>query len=210
MSHESQHDAAVVRQSIDDPNRFSVLYEKYYKHVFRFVYRHTRNNVARAERITHDAFLDAFEHRASYEDRGVPYVAYLYTIARRILMDEQKKHRAQPLPEETIDALAEGDMPDHASFTSTDAEDIWYHIHDTLTPTEFMIMWLKYSEELSPKAIGVTMDLTRNAVYQHISRARKKLRNTHALDEFKETQFPEHDAIPHTPDWHKTKRQEIR
>ncbi|MGD2059200.1 MAG: sigma-70 family RNA polymerase sigma factor [Anaerolineales bacterium] len=71
-------------------NAFGQLYERYLDRIFRYVLsRVDQEHVA--EDITEMVFLRSFESLATYEDRGHPFSAYLYQVARNLLVDHYRQ-----------------------------------------------------------------------------------------------------------------------
>ncbi|MCW3085548.1 MAG: polymerase, sigma-24 subunit, subfamily [Bacteroidetes bacterium] len=69
-----------VQAAKSNPARFDVLYDRYYKSIFVFVYRRTGNEDLTAD-ITSQVFLKALINIRKYEYKGVPFSAWLFRIA---------------------------------------------------------------------------------------------------------------------------------
>ncbi|HEY4506125.1 MAG TPA: sigma-70 family RNA polymerase sigma factor [Candidatus Paceibacterota bacterium] len=82
----------VDRAREGDESAFGILYEEYFAPIYRFVYFQVRHKET-AEDLTQSVFLKAMEAVPSYEDKGVPFVAWLYRIARNAVIDHWKKKR---------------------------------------------------------------------------------------------------------------------
>lgn len=63
-----------------DPARFGILYDKYYKPIFVFIYRRTGQEELTAD-LTSMVFMKAMMNIQKYEYRGVPFSAWLFRIA---------------------------------------------------------------------------------------------------------------------------------
>lgn len=63
-----------------DPERFAPLYERYFVDIFRFILRRTGHRDLTAD-LTQQTFLKALLALPKYEDRGLPFRAWLYRIA---------------------------------------------------------------------------------------------------------------------------------
>lgn len=61
-----------VNAAKEDPRRFNVLYEKYFKSIYIFVYRRIGNEEQAAD-ITSLVFLKALMNIKKYEFKGVPF-----------------------------------------------------------------------------------------------------------------------------------------
>jgi RNA polymerase sigma-70 factor, ECF subfamily len=75
-----------------DADAFGVLYEQYAETIFRYVYSHLDNRLD-AEDLTEEIFLRAWRALPKYDERGLPFTAFLFRIARNSLIDyyRQKK-----------------------------------------------------------------------------------------------------------------------
>ena len=59
---------------------FAPLYNKYYPHIFRFIFKRLSDKDQAAD-ITSQVFLKAMLNIKKYQDRGFPFSAWLYRIA---------------------------------------------------------------------------------------------------------------------------------
>jgi RNA polymerase sigma-70 factor, ECF subfamily len=97
-------DSALAKRSRDgDPDAFAELYRRYLTPVYRFVFRRVGGNTAVAEDLTSQVFLDAFQGLSGYRDSG-RFVAWLFTITRRRLVDRYRKSEIDSL-EDVPEAL---------------------------------------------------------------------------------------------------------
>jgi len=69
-----------VEAAKKDPEKFSVLYNKYYNQIFTFVYRRTEDEQLTAD-ITSHVFLIALSNLEKFKPKGVPFSAWLFRIA---------------------------------------------------------------------------------------------------------------------------------
>lgn len=75
-----------------DPDAFGELYERYAKVIFRFVYAHLDNRVD-AEDLTEEVFLRVWRTLPTFREQGVPFAAYLYHVARNVLIDHYRRNK---------------------------------------------------------------------------------------------------------------------
>jgi RNA polymerase sigma-70 factor (ECF subfamily) len=82
--HKTKEDLAqeleLVEAAKKNSARFGLLYEKYYKVIFVFVFRRTGDEELTAD-ITANTFLKAMLNLQKYEYKGVPFSAWLFRIA---------------------------------------------------------------------------------------------------------------------------------
>lgn len=69
---------------------FGHLYERYLDRIFRYVRARVGEKHV-AEDITEMVFLRSFESLDTYEERGHPFSAYLYQVARNLLVDHYRE-----------------------------------------------------------------------------------------------------------------------
>ena len=96
-------DAALVTAAkAGDATAFGALYERYRDVIYRFCL--TRTGAAHdAEDLTADVFVKALRSIGSYQDRGLPFSAFLYRIARNAAIDRARTLK-QPV---SVDDLAQ-------------------------------------------------------------------------------------------------------
>lgn len=87
----SAQDAELVTQIQDgDSEAFGLLYERYVDQIFRYI-RSRVSDERDAEDLTESVFLKGYESVHDYEDRGHPYSAFLYQVARNVLVDHYRQ-----------------------------------------------------------------------------------------------------------------------
>jgi RNA polymerase sigma-70 factor (ECF subfamily) len=84
-------DGMLIRQAQGgDAQAFGALYERYAPAVFRFIYAHLDNRLD-AEDLTEDVFMRVWRSLPKYREQGVPFLAYLFRIARNALVDTYRR-----------------------------------------------------------------------------------------------------------------------
>ncbi|MEO8588530.1 MAG: RNA polymerase sigma factor [Flavobacteriales bacterium] len=76
----NEEEAGHIRAAQADPSRFAPLYDQYFVTIFRFILRRVRENDLTAD-LTQETFLKALLALPRYQDRGLPFRAWLYRIA---------------------------------------------------------------------------------------------------------------------------------
>lgn len=72
-------DALIERSRNDDSDAFAELYSRYLTRVYRFIFRRAGGDVALAEDLTSQTFLEALDNLPKYRERGC-FAAWLFTI----------------------------------------------------------------------------------------------------------------------------------
>jgi RNA polymerase sigma-70 factor (ECF subfamily) len=100
-------DATLIeRAKRGDREAFGMLYQRYVDPIYRYV--RTRVSDDRdAEDITETVFLRSFRLLNAYEERGNPYSAYLYQVARTQLVE----HYRRPEPAVSLEEAAHSREP---------------------------------------------------------------------------------------------------
>jgi RNA polymerase sigma-70 factor (ECF subfamily) len=81
---EAQDESLLVEQAKNDSEAFGLLYKKYIQKIYNYVYYRTGNHHD-AEDLTAKTFQRAMRHISRYEQRGVPFSAWLYRIAHNVV-----------------------------------------------------------------------------------------------------------------------------
>ncbi|MEW6567612.1 MAG: sigma-70 family RNA polymerase sigma factor [Chloroflexota bacterium] len=94
----------VARAQRGDVGAFGVLYQRYYKVIYRYL-RSRLSEDPVAEDMTAAVFLRSFEALDSYRERGWPFSAFLYRVAKNLLADHFRRKRPE-VPFERADLAA--------------------------------------------------------------------------------------------------------
>jgi len=101
-------DAAVIRASWDDADRFAALYDRYADQLWRYAYQRVGAHVA--EDIVADTFAAAFRRRRSYDLARPDARPWLFGILTRELANHHRAERARlrALARVPIDSTVDG------------------------------------------------------------------------------------------------------
>jgi len=86
---------AVARAKEGDREALRFLYVKYSHNIYGYVCSIVRDN-HEAEDITQHVFAKLITALAKYEDRGVPFLAWLLRLARNVAIDHRRANRVTP------------------------------------------------------------------------------------------------------------------
>lgn len=81
--------ALVLLAKAGDASAFGELYERYRDPIYRFCLART-GAAHDAEDLASDVFVKALQSLDRYQDRGLPFVAFLYRIARNAAIDRSR------------------------------------------------------------------------------------------------------------------------
>lgn len=137
--------------------------DEQYDKIYRYCYFKLKNQHL-AEDITQETFLRFFENR-SYKDTGRP-LAYLYTIARNLCIDEFRKVSTEALNEELIQDGFENKIVVAISLQQA---------MKSLTKEEQELLLLRYANEVSFTDLCKLYKKSRFALYRELSKITNKL-----------------------------------
>lgn len=173
----------IARAKSGDKEAFGRLYEEHAVRVFRHAYFLT-SEVPLAEDLTAQAFLRAMEAMPRYEDRGVPFVAWLLRITANLAINyrkAQKNGRHAQLPEtlEDDDALA---SPETCCTMKSEGDHVWQKVR-TLPLEQRQVIVMRFMDDLPYSTVAQVLGKSVGAVRVIQFRALSNLRNILRDDE---------------------------
>jgi len=155
----ARDDADFVLAARRDRAAFGGLYERYVDRVYSYHYYRTGSE-ADAEDLTARTFYQALSHLQEFEERGVPFSAWLFTIAHNLVANyhrDRSRHRTAPL--EDADAAA-APVP----FAETEDARVVRDAVANLPPERQHLILLKYVEGMTNAEIGLALNRSEGAV----------------------------------------------
>lgn len=143
---------------------FGLLYENYADRIFNYVYYRT-GNVHDAEDLTARVFQRAMKHITNYQDRGVPFSAWLYRIAHNLVANwHRDRSRKQEISiTDTMIIPAKLEHPE-TTLLRTEEQDALLNLIRDLPPDRQQLLILKFVEHYSNAEIGEIMGRSEGAV----------------------------------------------
>lgn len=137
-----------------DEAAFTELYRRYADRVYRFCLFRVRRP-ADAEDLMQQTFLRAIEALPRYEERGLPFGAWLFRIARNVVIDHERTRRDALDLDELAHAGAEpaiddetGGLADRSALLAAIAR---------LTPDQREVLGYRFFADLSARETGRLM-----------------------------------------------------
>jgi len=170
-------DAELISLAKEDKDAFGELYERYVKRIYNYVYYRTSNHHD-AEDLTAKVFMRALKHIPKYDERGVPFSAWLYRIAHNLVANwHRDRSRRKILP---LDDYSGRDTSVELPEKQTEAQEEIAHLMESIRrlPEERQqLLILKYIERLPNSQIGDIMDRTEGAIKSLYYRTLSALRD---------------------------------
>lgn len=157
-------DKLIARARQGDATAFGRLYDLYVDRVYAYT-RSRVGSVQDAEDLTEVAFMKAWEAMASYDDRGLPFTAWLFRIVRNAVIDRHRKSERQP---ESVDLVAAANVPsadavEDQVLCRLDGETIRAAMRD-LTDEQSAVLAMRFIWDMSLREVADAMGKTEGAV----------------------------------------------
>jgi RNA polymerase sigma-70 factor (ECF subfamily) len=174
---DSRSDELVTLAAAGDREAFGRLYEQHAIRVFRHAYFLT-SDVSLAEDLTAQTFLKALEAIGRYEDRGVPFIAWLLRITVNLAINHRKALKngihAQ-LPEQILDDDALS-SPEQSCTMKSEGERVWIKVRE-LPLEQRQVIVMRFMEDMAYSDVAAVLGKSIGAVRVIQFRALHNLRN---------------------------------
>ena len=157
-------ESALIEQAKTDKDAFGQLYEQYYDRIYSYIYYRT-GNAADAEDLAAKVFIRAMNHIGRYEDKGVPFSAWLYRIAHNLVANWHRDNsRRQMISiDDIVHWRVTEDSPEFAAQLMEDKAALLAAIRRLPADRQELLI-LKFVERLSNAEIGEIMGRSEGAV----------------------------------------------
>jgi RNA polymerase sigma-70 factor (ECF subfamily) len=175
---ELSDEAALALAGKGNKDAFGVLYERYVGRIYTYVYYRT-GNPNDAEDLTARVFFRAMGHIRNYQDRGLPFSAWLYRIAHNLVANWHRDNSRRPeipLDDGLLSHHPPGEHPESALVRTEEHERLLSIIRD-LPPERQQLLILKFVDHMSNAEIGQVMGRTEGAVKSLYHRTLLSLRD---------------------------------
>ena len=162
---ELSDDEAIILAGQGDKNAFSVLYQRYVKRIYNYIYYRTGSQHD-AEDLTERVFFRAMNHIHNYHNRGLPFTAWLYRIAHNLVANwhrDSHRRREVPLEDHTHTLRQGGDYPEVALVKNQEVQGLLEAIRKLPEDRQNLII-LKFVEHMSNDEIARIMGRSEGAI----------------------------------------------
>lgn len=163
-------EALLVRAAQLDTASFAPLYRHYYQRVYRYVHARCGSDEDAAD-LTQTVFLRALAALPTYRERGLPFAAWLFRIARNLATDAQRKRR----PTVDLDRMPEtlyatGANPPETAALDNERLDRLRAVVATLDSDKRELLALRFAGGLTSAEIADVVGKREGAVKRQLSR----------------------------------------
>lgn len=165
IDYKSLDENTVVELACEGDNQaFGELYERYVTRIYNYFYYRTGSNED-SEDLTARVFIRALKHIENYDNRGVPFSAWLYRIAHNLVANwhrDNSRRKIIPLDDYIVSSLP-SDAPDILAESNEQQEELLDAVRN-LPEDRQQLLYLKFVERLPNAEIGNIMDRTEGAI----------------------------------------------
>jgi len=167
-------DSDLIAASLDDPNRFGEIFDRYSRRVFGYVVRRVPREDAAD--LTGDVFLRAFRIRHKYDLERSEALPWLFGIATNVIGEYLRKRTRRLRIGLRPDTSADPPVDDIAA-ARADAAKAWPVLERTLQslkPRDRSVLVLYAIEDLSYREISEALNVAEGTVKSRLNRARSQ------------------------------------
>jgi RNA polymerase sigma factor (sigma-70 family) len=170
-------DAAVIRASLADPDRFALIYDRYAAMLYRYAYQ--RVGPGTADDVVAEAFLAAFRGRATYDLDRQDARPWLFGILTREVAAHRRREQAhfRALARTTHDTVQESPADQVAARVVADAaRGPLAAALAGLPPRDRDVLLLVAWGQLGYDEVAEALNIPQGTVGSRLNRARRKVR----------------------------------
>lgn len=164
MSSSRDRELDLVRRAAADKDAFGEIYEQYVRRIYNYIYYRTGNHHD-AQDLTARVFYRALNHIADFEDRGVPFSAWLYRIAHNMVANWHRDRSRRPIvPLENVILPEKGSVHPEKEAIAREEQAKLLEAVSRLPSDRQQLVLLKFIDRLSNAQIGEIMGRTEGAI----------------------------------------------
>ena len=153
---------------------FGELYQRYLDPIYRYIRIRVAEDII-AEDLTELVFLRAFEALRRYKERGKPFSAFLYQVARNLLVDHYRQQKRE-VPLEAADDMAVTDSTIDEHVMRSERIEMLQRVMVDLRPDYQEVIRLRVILALPTATVAEWMGRSEGAVRVLLHRALNSMR----------------------------------
>lgn len=162
MEQEVDLEQLVARARRGDADAFARLYENLAPRIHRYL-RYRVPDPARAEELLQQVFLQMIAALPRYEPRGLPFGAWVFRIARNVVIDASRAERPAVSIELAHDVPSEAPGPEERALAGDEHRRLRGAL-ERLPRDQHDVLVYRFFGDLSPREVAPLMDRSEGAV----------------------------------------------
>ncbi len=161
---ESESEPELIERAKQDPDAFAILYERYVDRIYTYIYYRT-GDAREAEDLTARVFYRALAHIGEYNQRGAPFIAWLYRIAHNLVANWRRDRGRHPeIPLDDLLRVHSGQPQPHSEAERAEDDRLLLEALRRLPPERQQLLILKFVDDLSNVEIGKILGRSEGAI----------------------------------------------
>jgi RNA polymerase sigma-70 factor (ECF subfamily) len=145
-----------------DPEAFAQLYDAYVDRIYRYIYFRVSDD-SLTEDLTSQVFLKAWEYLDRYQAGSSPYLAWLYTIARNLVIDHYRTKRETVNLDDIVHISGNEPSPDEEVQSRFEIDEMRDALQ-FLTDEQQQVLILRFISGLSTENVAEIMEKREGAI----------------------------------------------
>lgn len=157
---------------------YSLLMDKYYKEIFKYIYNLT-NNYDTTEDLLQEIFFKVYKKLDKYDASKASFRTWLYRISSNYTLNHLKKksNRLNKFTYEYDDSIKQSNVDvEEAVAKEKEINRIIKAMEKVLSPKHLKIMSLHYFSNLTPKEIAQTTNIPVKTIYKALKSSIEKIK----------------------------------
>ncbi len=161
---ELKQESVLIEKARTDPDAFAKLYENYVDRIYAYIY-HRVGNVHDAEDLTARTFYRALERLDQYEDRGLPFSAWLFRIAHNLVANwHRDRSRRRFLSFDRLWGHSHDDETPERQVEREQSHNALWEAIERLPEDRRNLLLFKFGSQLSNVEIGEMLNKSESAI----------------------------------------------
>lgn len=175
-------EAALVRKAREVPAAFAELYRRYLPRIYRYLRARTNSDEDAAD-LTQQVFVQALDALPRYREKGLPFAAWLFRIARNAAINASQRRRTTLNWDLLPDALQAGagqaaqrEADPEAIVLKREALEQLDRMLAELDPDQLELLALRFAGRLTVREMASVIGKREAAVHKQLSRTLQALK----------------------------------
>jgi RNA polymerase sigma-70 factor, ECF subfamily len=165
----------LIRASVKgDVDAFGEIYQLYADNIYRYFFYRVRSDTE-AQDLCSQVFLNAWKAIGRYKHENVPFLVWLYTISRNLLVNHNRSLRQHAELEEHVADSSETSNPISLLLRQTEREEL-VGAFEKLTAEQQQVLYYRFVENWSHTDVARVMSKSEGAIRAIQFRALESLR----------------------------------